>query len=133
MGKYLIRSFSTFEHPAKMILAETYIYVSNVSPIVWEKPRDWFGSKLERAELVQHIKLHAAKLPVTVQVTRLPRHREDSFKCLKIEGKQHVLLANGQFRIAIAIDDVIPLIRDFILENNLMEKETHKFMPYKFD
>ena len=82
-----------------MIVAETYIYVSNVAPILWENPKDWFGSKVERAELVQHIKDHAAKLPVTVQVTRVRQHREDSFKVLKLEGKQNVLLAHHQFRI----------------------------------
>ena len=114
-----------------MIVAETYIYVSNVAPILWENPKDWFGSKVERAELVQHIKDHAAKLPVTVQVTRVRQHREDSFKVLNLEGKQHVLLAHHQFRIAFKIKDVLPAIEDFITDNGLLEEQKHQYYLYK--
>jgi hypothetical protein len=52
---------------------------------------------------------------------------------LKIDGKQHVLLAHGQFRIAFAIDEVLPAIKEFIMDNNLLEKEKQHFMTYKFE
>ena len=113
-----------------MIVTETYLYISNVRGVIWEKPRNWFGNKVERAKLVQHIKLHAKQLPITVEVTRIAKRRRQSLKCMKIEGEDRIVLAYKHFRISVKMTDMIHLIQECITDNNLINKENKQFFYY---
>ena len=113
-----------------MIVTETYLYISNFRGVIWEKPRNWFGNKVERAKLVQHIKHHAKQLPITVEVTRIAKCRKQSLKVMKIEGEDRIVLAYKHFRISVKMTDMIPSIQEWVKNNDLINKEKQPFFYY---
>ena len=103
-----------------MIVATTFVYISDLIDPIWEKPKDWFGSKTERDELVKFITNFVECLPVTVIVTRIRKSRNFCFRPIFVNGNErHVMFANHQFRIAVQFADVTARITAFIKDNDL--------------
>ena len=103
-----------------MIVATTFVYISDFIDPIWEMPKDWFGNKTELDDLVKFITDFVECLPVTVTLTRIRKSRNLCFKPIFLNGNErHVMFAYNQFRIAVQYQDVHARVQEYIEQNDL--------------
>ena len=94
----------------------------------WEYHKDDFGTREERHSIGRFILRNSCRLPVTVLVQRLSRHRQFSFAPVLVNNiARNVAFQYHQFLIMMTFADVAGWIKEFIISNELYDDDRHHY------